>query len=324
MNSIRPTRCQVDKNKKEERKINKNKELICPALIKLNNTWDKPDIFEDPVVICKIEEKRYPLLVDTGSRVTLINREILKDAKRQIIKIEEEPAKLHGITGHPIKCKGIYMLKLKLGSIEFKHPCYVVDLTVTSPHKGILGRDVLKRFNINISFADSKLIFHNGEEIKFNNAITNLNEMQTTKNADKKISHSAPLESRTKDKKTQSRDRMKIKDRNFPVRLIKLTGRNIVPPRSEVIITGKVVGRGRPKPRSVGVVEPDAINVKGILGANILVTVNKRGNIPIRLINITHRPIVLHKNKKIGKFVAVQETATENNNRTKQHNLEKE
>lgn len=86
MNSIRPTKSQVNKNKKEERKINKNKESICPALIKLNNTWDKPNIFEDPVAICEIEEKRYPLLIDTGSRVTLINRKILKDAKRQLLK----------------------------------------------------------------------------------------------------------------------------------------------------------------------------------------------------------------------------------------------
>lgn len=101
-------------------------------------------------------------------------------------------------------------------------------------------------------------------------------------------------------------------------------GRNIVPPRSEVIITGKVIGKGRPKSMSVGVVEPDAINVNGILGANILATVNKRGNIPIRLINITRRPIVLHKNKLIGKFVAtIQETVPESNNpsETTQQNL---
>lgn len=30
------------------------------------------------------------------------------------------------------------MLKLKLGSIEFMHPCYVVNLAITNPHKGIL------------------------------------------------------------------------------------------------------------------------------------------------------------------------------------------
>lgn len=53
--------------------------------ITLNTIHKRNEESKDPVVICQVENLRCPLLVDTGSRVTLIAKDLLKQfgSKRQ-------------------------------------------------------------------------------------------------------------------------------------------------------------------------------------------------------------------------------------------------
>lgn len=92
-------------------------------MIILNATHRKIDVLGDPVVLCQVENFQCPLLVDTGSRVTLIAKDLLKQLCKTFPKGREEPAELRGITGHSIPCNGLYDLTLQLGSFKFTHPC---------------------------------------------------------------------------------------------------------------------------------------------------------------------------------------------------------
>lgn len=175
---------------------------------------------------------------------------------------------------------------MQLGSFKFIHPCYIVESTVTNPYKGILGLDILNKFNLNISFEDKKFELPRGEELRFHRGpivqyqISQVDKRHRhRKNKNDKSQLNTDTYKHGNSRKTSRnretlpdckkefhgpRQKFNIQQNNLPVRMPRS---RTIPPQSEVIITARVGNKHLLKPGSTGVIEPTLANAPENIGA---------------------------------------------------------
>ncbi|XP_023223278.1 uncharacterized protein LOC111624612 [Centruroides sculpturatus] len=115
-------------------------------------------------LVCEIENKRAKLTIDTGAAVSLISKDFFSNL-RELKKAETREVELLSVTGHTIDTIGKFDLAFRIGQLNFRHDCYIVDPKITEPNNGILGRDIIEKYDLTISIKNAKLIFPTGNEV---------------------------------------------------------------------------------------------------------------------------------------------------------------
>lgn len=91
---------------------------------------------------CTINEIKCKLLIDTGSPVSLLSKEVFE--KFKISQLEEIESTMTTANGNELKVKGKCHLPIKMEHFKFKQDMIVADLDGIS---GILGMDFFEKNN---------------------------------------------------------------------------------------------------------------------------------------------------------------------------------
>lgn len=224
-----------------------------------------------PVVECEINGTNMRLLVDTGSRVTLLKAVGLGKMKDKNLRPCPEHAnkRFHGISGGQIDVRGCYRLKLALGRHRFEHPCFIISDDTALPLDGILGQDVLSEHNIDVLVSRGALSVR-GDEVPF------WRENKGAGGAAQRLFSGVP---------------------------VRLSAPCVLPPLSEIICWVKVdVPEGE-----LGVLEETSLHTHGVTAKGALVTVDQHSRVPVSLINFSREPLSLPRNKTVGRFHSARE-----------------
>lgn len=101
---------------------------------------------------CTINEIKCKLLIDTGSPVSLLSKEVFE--KFKISQLEEIESTMTTANGNELKVKGKCHLPIKMEHFKYKQDMIVADLDGIS---GILGMDIFEKNNINIHIKSQSL-----------------------------------------------------------------------------------------------------------------------------------------------------------------------
>ena len=105
-----------------------------------------------------------PILLDTGSTVTVIDEELWQLAKNKDVCLEKVPFAIRSVTQHNIEILGQKNINLTLptrkrnGRKSFKVSVLVAKGLL---HKAILGLNFLKRFDAFIDVSQDRLTLYN-------------------------------------------------------------------------------------------------------------------------------------------------------------------
>lgn len=229
------------------------------------------------MIACSVNGFGVNLLVDTGSRVTLIRESVLQKVTEAN---EKSPAvanmshgPLVGITGEEIDIRGCFLMQFALGEHRFDHACYVVADGPAVPVDGILGQDVLSSQRIDL-LTTRKVLRVGENEIP----IWNWRTAPATEHGD-------------------SVGAGRVTPAGVSVRLASPC---TIPAMSEVVCWAKLA-----KPIAageLGVVETGPLSVHGLAGASALVHVTENLRVPVRIANFTLEELTLPRNKNVALF----------------------
>ena len=104
------------------------------------------------IVTVRISGKEVPMMIDTGSEVTVVRPGILEN------ELENWGGKLRGVSGHTVRVEGWATVKVELGSKSEMCSVMVADLG----RDGILGMDVLKQFGVVLDCKEETLTVGGG------------------------------------------------------------------------------------------------------------------------------------------------------------------
>lgn len=110
------------------------------------------------VVAAEVGTHIVPLLVDCGSDVSAIRRDVVQELG--LIYTPADPA-IRSASGHRIDVVGEVALILRLGDLTFRHDFAVVDVQNTSWF-GLIGTDFLARYQGDIIISQQRLSFPQG------------------------------------------------------------------------------------------------------------------------------------------------------------------
>lgn len=121
-----------------------------------------------PIVECVVQGCLLHLVVDIGSRITLISERALQKLVQQNENppIPQSKFRHHnfiGISGGRVDIKGCYTLDFTLGQSTFSHPCYVISESAAVPVDGILGQDLLAAHDVDVLTTRKALRLGNDE-----------------------------------------------------------------------------------------------------------------------------------------------------------------
>lgn len=120
--------------------------------------------FESVIVPLQIaKNNRANLLLDTGSRITLIKKSCVMD---DTICYIDQKIELKGISEDTVPTYGICYSNLDLSGSVVNHPIHLVKDDFPIIYDGILGQDFILKYKVNLDFHKNVLSFvHNEKEI---------------------------------------------------------------------------------------------------------------------------------------------------------------
>ena len=110
-------------------------------------------------VTCTLNTKRkrkLPLLLDSGSQVNLVHRDVMKD---QPIGLEQVDVKLQSATDHELCCLGKVELPLRVGKLTALTPFLVVN---HMPYKALLSTKFLQDNKVTVDYGRNVMDFWQG------------------------------------------------------------------------------------------------------------------------------------------------------------------
>lgn len=131
-----------------------------------------------PVTEAKLAGYEVISLIDSGSSICLLEQRIFilikKDKRIKYLKID---ASIKSITGNDLNITDCVMLPVQIGNKQFYHKFYIVKNTLSDYYQSIIGYDLLKAGNFEISFINDKLQSGNStsqiRDARFNSAAAN-------------------------------------------------------------------------------------------------------------------------------------------------------
>lgn len=227
------------------------------------------------------------MLVDTGSRITLIKEKVFdlitRRGDRQVLEARES-SKLRfvGITGADLGTGGLYLFRFGIGNQSFDHPSYICSDSVSLPDEisGLVGQDLLRQHGLDLILSQNCLSCR-GDLVPLANqeaeyvALVGYEEQSVEKDAP---THAG-----------------------VSVRTMRET---VVPPRSEIICVGTMsakINEGH-----IGVLEPIEGLPIGLSVAGCLVTVGSKKRVPVRVCNFSQEELRVPKNKNIATFTTAE------------------
>lgn len=226
-----------------------------------------------PIVAGKVKGKDVRLLIDTGSKVSLLKESVFRELSEDGDAFEEHRSamctRLAGITGQELETRGCFRIPFEIGSTVATHPCFICTDDAMIPVSGILGQDMVRTYAIDV-LSSRGMVVINGEEI--------------------------PILNWSPDHVVRGLDYTEV-----PIMLV---SECVIPPRTEVIVAGRV--RGNLPVGSEGVVEMTELEPHGLLGVDLLAQTNARGQVPVRIVNVSMAEIRLPKHKRVATFVGVE------------------
>lgn len=228
-----------------------------------------------PIIAGRVNGRSLRFLIDTGSKVSLLRESAFHEITGGLDVLprchEFARTRLAGITGEELGTRGCYNVPFEIGRTKFSHPCFVCTDNANIPVAGIIGQDLLRMHGINL-LTTRAVVTLNGEDIPI------LNWSASSPQGD----HIGEA----------------------PVFLV---SKCVVPPRTEVTVLGRV--RGGIPGGTQGVVEMTEVEPHGLIGIDTLVRLNERGEVPIRLVNLSLEEISFPKHKRVAIFVEAVDTA---------------
>lgn len=221
----------------------------------------------------KVRGKDVRLLIDTGSKVSLLKESVFRDLSRDANGFEEHRSavrtRLAGITGQELETRGCYQIPFTLGNTLITHPCFICTDDAMIPVSGILGQDIVRSYGVDV-LSSRGMVALNGEEIP----ILNWSPNEVVRG----VPHT-----------------------EVPIMLV---SECVIPPRTAVIVAGRV--RGNLPTGSEGVVKMTELEPHGLLGVDSLSVTDKWGQVPVRLVNVSMAEIRLPKHKRVAVFVEAE------------------
>ncbi|MEM1135813.1 MAG: retropepsin-like aspartic protease [Bacteroidota bacterium] len=108
-----------------------------------------------PIIEGKINGKKAHFLIDTGSDITLLNTKFLKEYNFLVWKGFKK-VDFVAFDGSSKEILNTSRVVVSLGSREIKTRCYAASISL--PIAGIIGSDVLKKYNCIINYKEEKLL----------------------------------------------------------------------------------------------------------------------------------------------------------------------
>lgn len=199
-----------------------------------------------PIVQCRVGTTVAEFIIDTGSKVTLMKKSVLRNLKEGApLSLSESHAhtKLIGNTRKPLKTMGCFDVPFKIGTTTFQHPCFACTDDVMLPVAGIFGQDVVRKYGID-NLASEGILRIGGQSVPILN--------WRKEDDHHALSDVPPTES--------------VRSSVF------LTRESVIPPMSETMALARV---NHLMPISAdGVVEMREIGTHGLLGADVAVRIN--------------------------------------------------
>ena len=208
----------------------------------------------------EVEDQRVSTLLDTGSQATLISLSTIKRLRLEE-RITPTAFRLSSFTHDHIRTVGEIKLTLTIAGARSLHPCIVVPEDMDCSI--LLGSDFMTANNISIHMGKGKVTSDLGS--------TEFVELPR------------PISKRSK------------------IRLAKTT---VIPPNSLLFITGRLTGKQNLANTAgySGYLEPyyNTMMKKGGLLIGSSISNSVKGMIPVRCINSTEEPMILHRQTLLG------------------------
>lgn len=254
---------------------------------------------------CLVNGRTSYLTIDTGAKVTLLAKSLVDSLGKWPIPRPDSNLKLQSVTGHLIQTYGRYIFTFQIGTLRFKYACYVVDPHITAPSDGILGRDIITKYHLDISLHDSKITLADCTRITFKGKLCN----ETTVKQSLPQNTATHNRSKCKGSQNEKRTGFQLNNRQSEAKLVYLVRDEIIPPMSEVITLAKVTGIRQKN--QLGVIESETLSEPGLATMDVLVKTKTKGNVLVRIMNITAKTIKLRKQETVGKFLQAMEDTKE-------------
>lgn len=239
----------------------------------------------NPVIECVVGKEKLKLLVDTGSRVSLVKSRSLSrtsDGWQQEVCPEDSKISLVGITGDPIHTFGCFTIPVEINRTTFKAKFFVCGDELSLKADGIIGQDLLMEQDADLLLSEGCLRI-GSERVPITNW-ANKQRPATEQNPDK--ANLGVLEA-------------------GEVNLVSLIEETVLPPLSECVLAGKT--RVPVPSGEIKVVEVGGLGTNGLAAVPTLVVTRDEEPLPVRVTNLTLKEIRLPKNKVVGALVDVEE-----------------
>ena len=103
------------------------------------------------------------LLVDSGSPVTILRRDLWVEVSGDSELLHSEEEVFQGVTEHGLEVLGRTHIRMRFGGLDVVHPVVVVD---NIAHKFIIGNDFLLQFKCDILYSQDAILF-GGKLVQF-------------------------------------------------------------------------------------------------------------------------------------------------------------
>ena len=105
----------------------------------------------------KLEGKTARMIVDTGSNISIVTTQLLRNTAKDLSRVQPVPNCLRSVTGEKLNLLGTITLRLEIGNREILQSFYVADISESC----ILGLDFLQQQHCQLNITDGLLSMGN-------------------------------------------------------------------------------------------------------------------------------------------------------------------
>lgn len=273
------------------------------SVVSSNDNVDVCSTVIHPFVDCFVDKVRVRALVDTGSMKSFLSKSIQRtiDFDDRYIKTFKK-ANCVSITGHSVHIQGSMSSPVKFLSSRLR---YTGEFLVSDniPYDCVLGWDFLSKHSLSLC-RDVKLGSYMLVGKHGSTPLRNHDNLSTTADRAGVVRTSPPNAS------VDSRaGRLLCQSRFQSNTVVALVDSVMIPPRTEIILEGKLARRANSK---IGLLEPRSSSSnaarQGFSVARVVVKQDNNRVVPLRVLNMSNTPIELAAGENLAEFCPLIES----------------